>query len=573
MAKTKVKRPLKPRTQPDGIDIETRSGGERDKFNIPSDARNGNFYNTTVLGEHGLVVIRPKKDEAPVFFKASPRLDYEQPTELLASGRKDTGFLDPNTFCSVPSVKFLGMDAPPDVDDRDPENWDKYPKFSFATHLPGTTGDGRSRADQAKATHPYLIFFNRLSRQVYRYRNPSKENPVHPTFNGDWVAHFTGGAGRGPAISRPGFTCLIQGAVYSAKGKSYVFDPEEGVDRNTPYGFAEGDPVVIIELSNAFLGVHPSEARDRNPAKGLKALMAREKKGHDELNDDPSARFVYGDPVGTYDPKTGTVKKGVILVAYMAEQLNRLTKQDRERILKHTDWNGAKEDSFASYHAGALASYEANGVKFTPSMTKEEVDQVFAKWMFWWDDVQEPEEAPGLIHIPGADEVAEFMARGLGWHDDGKAMLEFGWADHPEFATDSVKGILNNRESVSFSETLTNEEEFTSELSETSAVVDEEKATEEWPDDEVPFEADSEVAEDEVASTDEDDDDEFPEVDLEEEAEDDDDDVFEEDDEEEDAPDPDDVASEKEDEMRNSMEAAKGRSKRRVSKRNNPPVE
>jgi len=289
---------------------------------------------------------------------------------------------------------------------------------------------------------------------------------------------------------------------------------------------------------------------------------------------------VYGDPVGTYDPKTGTVKKGVILVAYMAEQLNRLTKQDREKILKHTDWNG-QEEAFKSYHDGALASYEANGVKFTPSMTKEEVDEVFAKWMFWWDDVQEPEEAPGLIHIPGPDEVAEFMAKGLGWHDAGKAMLEFGWADHPEFATDSVKGILNNRKAVSFSDTLTDEEEFTSELSEDTTVVDEEPASEEetseaWPDDEVPFDVASEVEEEATASTDEDDDDddEFPEVDLEEDDEEE-DDVFEEDeeDEEEDAPDPDDVASEKEEEMRNSMEAAKGRSKRRVSKRNSPPVE
>lgn len=203
-------------------------------------------------------------------------------------------------------------------------------------------------------------------------------------------------------------------------------DVEKEYPRNgIALGDAASDPLVVLQL--------PISA-------GKKIFQLANTEKQDWTGDesvDPSLMFKYGDPTGKFDPETSTVKGGVFFTLYNPTKLT---------IDKHTTFKGFVP-AIVEYEAAVSSKFQAyDGRILTADMTKEQVDNVLAKHLFFWKDSDKDANDSYLLHEPSIEQRCELIARAFRFVPK---LLEFAWMSHSEYLNfDSVAAILGNRRST-----------------------------------------------------------------------------------------------------------------------------
>jgi hypothetical protein len=387
MAKKKKKK--KGRLKPRGASqYDNKTHGKGDSTMPPDDR-------TVKTNLCRVNVLRPKFKDGPMFFRPWPALAYEDP-DTLANGRASTESRGQSHWIvRVPVAKYIGLNDP------------SCEKVTFCTRLPWDQ-DG-------KRNNPFSV----LSYGAHDAHDAGKFGPGRK-WDSEWNRFLKGKSGKGAELSKPTASWFAQGIVFANGDKDYTSG------RDLPLGMDENDALVVVQMSTSAGGK-------------VLDLLDVPKKGFDgDAEERPWEAFKYGDPTGVYDAKAGTVKGGVILVLFNPEKT--------KSIKKNTTWDpDAKQDSFKGYEAAVRLSYKgADGDKFPAQLREQDVENVFARSQFWFDEPDGGEQ--GLIYVPSIEEQCVLIAKAF---RSCPKLITFAWADHEdEFLTDDVMGILNARKSA-----------------------------------------------------------------------------------------------------------------------------
>lgn len=255
-------------------------------------------------------------------------------------------------------------------------------------------------------------------------------------WDGNWNKYMMGGKGPGGVgrdadLTPPKGLFFAQGHIfragkkdYCAKGLPLGLDPDEDI---TP---------VMIFKSSVNDGIASLLNKRKDPAKfQIDPTWSQTT---------PGKCYLYGDPTGYQvkdDAGEDALQGGVIFTAFNPEITQTIT--------KHTTWDGTVGGKDKVGHQGYEIAVSdryvaANRQTYTASLNAAEVELVRRRWKFWWD-AEDAVASPGLLRIPSYEEQAAIIAR----LKLPPRMIEFGLlAEHPEYRTDEVKGILAQRRSA-----------------------------------------------------------------------------------------------------------------------------
>jgi len=209
---------------------------------------------------------------------------------------------------------------------------------------------------------------------------------------------------------------------YRKSGK----DVSKDIARNgIPLGEGPEDPLVILQL--------PISA-----GKKLLQLCCAEKQDWEgDENVNPSVMFKYGDPCGHFDASSGIVKGGVFFTLYNPEKVE---------IEKNSTFRGILNPQVVEYEAAVSKVYEGPNGKLTADLSKEQVDNILSKHLFFWKESSADPEDSYLLHEPTIEERCLLIAKA---YKQVPKLLEFCWMSNPEYLNfDSVQTVLKNRKAV-----------------------------------------------------------------------------------------------------------------------------
>lgn len=347
-------------------------------------------------------------------FRPMPPLDPQHPAERLFPGRYSC---EPGHFSHWQQpyliAKWVGL---PSADGSS----------SRITLVLGRPGDGRWME------RPYALLHRRLMM--------AKNGRVADTrgFDVAWLRLLSGDSRSGPCLPAVTEHFFIQCFVYAGG----VYDSSLGQtvlvnflhDRGQPLGALEGDPLPIFVLtrSTGQKLISGRESTDRRD--GVESLLDRRRP---EATDDDVVRrrydrvFHYGDPVGTFDPATRTVRGGVFVHVFFPSRTTRPSPD--------STWNGQQEE-FQGYECRLSNRLPAGkgGGTIGPDLDPALVDRVFDLADFW--DESSPGARDGLIVIP---DVAEEAVRVVAAFPGMERLFRYAWYDHPEwFSSADARTVL-----------------------------------------------------------------------------------------------------------------------------------
>jgi len=220
---------------------------------------------------------------------------------------------------------------------------------------------------------------------------------------------------------------------YMMKGKLISNEtPRNGV----PLGDGPNDPLIVIGVSVS-------------AGKKILELCNREKE--DWTGDEvakPYLPFVYGDPTGRFDPATNTVKGGLFFTLYNPTKLT---------IDSNSSFKGVANPQAVEYEAAVSKTYDGPNGQLTPSMSEQQVDNVFNKHVFLWKAGAEDGDDSHLLQEISIEERCVLLAKAF---KQVPKLLEFSWMSNPEYLNYAeVSAILNRRSLVAVTKPVKEEDE------------------------------------------------------------------------------------------------------------------
>ena len=260
-----------------------------------------------------------------------------------------------------------------------------------------------------------------------------------------WTKLFTG---KSPAIPVMKLVYYTVGIVYelgpdanTSELKYDKYNPDTGkkeqqiIERNgVPYGLGVDDELQVVWVTKS--------CGDNI----LKLCQHMKEDGWDGDSDaNPAGLYSYGDPCGIQNAEGG-IDGGVFFTLFNP-------KVWQPPNTKHTTWNGVvpEPEAFSGYECKVSPGYtDAEGRKYSPSLTAEQVKQFVLKNKPGWED--EDTDGDHLLNVVSIEEEASLVARGFA--DDGvRSILKFFWASHPEYQDfPDVAAIIRDRKSFSMPE-------------------------------------------------------------------------------------------------------------------------
>ena len=341
-------------------------------------------------------MIRPSSKKGDLVFRPWPCLDYNDPTKLAPgrASRDDLG--QGHWIVHVPMVRYFGLQ------DQGCE------PVSFIMYEPWAPNEVRNN-------NPASVLIS-AAYNAYNAGQFANGRAWNPLWNKRMVKPK--GSQGGAELSKSTWGWFMQASVYLSGDKDYT-----KADRKLPLGEDPGDGLVVIQL--------PASANQ------LVKLLDKRKPAEARANDDtkPWLDFLYGDPVGIYDPATSTIKGGLIITCFKPSK--------GDEIPQRSSWNG-EISTFSGYEFAVNNVYSPRAnCKVGASMNAAQTAVIKDKVQFWFDD---PDNAnsKGLLRIATTEEQCLWIAKAFKTEPQ---LLQFCWADHPEFMTDEVKAVLNERRS------------------------------------------------------------------------------------------------------------------------------
>ena len=220
---------------------------------------------------------------------------------------------------------------------------------------------------------------------------------------------------------------------YMMKGKLISNEtPRNGV----PLGDGPNDPLIVIGVSVS-------------AGKKILELCNREKE--DWTGDEvakPYLPFVYGDPTGRFDPATNTVNGGLFFTLYNPTKLT---------IDSNSSFKGVANPQAVEYEAAVSKTYDGPGGQLTPSLSEQQVDNVFNKHVFLWKAGAEDGDDSHLLQEISIEERCVLLAKAF---KQVPKLLEFSWMSNPEYLNYAeVSAILNRRSLVAVTKPAEEEDE------------------------------------------------------------------------------------------------------------------
>ena len=344
-----------------------------------------------------VALVRPRWNKSgPLIFRPWPALNPERPNEDLDLGRLSVSKLS-EWMIRIDCACYIGM---PDC-----------PKFTFCLYPPDAS-------DEMKDSNPFRIFVKACygAHKAGRFGRGAK-------WDGDWNKLMQGEQGKGAAISWWKPRWFLQGHIYQAYDKKG--NPVDLMaDRDVPLGLGEKDDLVVVQLSES--------AGD-----AIVDLVNRTKDEYEgDADENPNLPFVYGDPVGRYDPEKRVVRGGWIYTVFNPANT---------KIHENTTWSGKIDPKAREHYEVAVSKEYVSGDRvFKASMGPDAVEQVFAKGQFWLPDPDSGEK--GILNF---ESPREQVLRIVTAFQRVPRLLQFAFDDHEEFlADDDVKRILTARVSA-----------------------------------------------------------------------------------------------------------------------------
>jgi hypothetical protein len=267
---------------------------------------------------------------------------------------------------------------------------------------------------------PYWIFYIACKHA----KKAGKFGDTGFKWDAEWNKLIGEDAGKDRVIKVPTGMAFLQGHVLQAGKNNYVTD-RDGV----PLGLKHDDPLPVVRVSKA-------------ACEAVFRLAAMLKDGMDVASQ--MTDFKYPDLIGRVGPD-GSIKGGLFLVFF-----NPAT---HSQYKEYSSWDGTYPDNGFSpgYEVAVRTSLsmptKKGPVKLSSSMSADDVAMAASKVQFWTDNPDYPDDPNerGLLRFMPHEERCEKIARAF---SDVPQLLEFAWADHPEFMTDAVRGILRARVSA-----------------------------------------------------------------------------------------------------------------------------
>ncbi len=340
-------------------------------------------------------MVRPKfksNGSMVVRFLPQPALDAKgKPLGYLDVGRYGSSAEEVTDWITcVPGAHFVGLDE----------------KQSFLLYDPYEAQEDPS----IRNNNPYIVLHRTIDRAVRNGNAPTAK----------WNKYVTGGqGGQDKSLPRETQFYYAQGLLYENDTRVYV------ADGKPPKGLTERDLPVVIQLRGSAGQCVSTLARELTP-------------DYAGDTDDFEAMYRYGDMVrldkgrfvrifnpDTYSPAASDLEEKVTTDV---EDFDMRPESGKERSGNRIEFKG--------YEAECLDVYTPprGTLRFKPALTKYE--KLITSRVVPWKD---------LLLIPSQDQLCLYIARAFA--SDPK-LLHFGWADHAEFFTAEVKGVLARRAQV-----------------------------------------------------------------------------------------------------------------------------
>jgi hypothetical protein len=360
---------------------DSRVHGKRESY-IPAGDHTLNLSVATVN------LVKPKYKDGPMVFRPFPHLSYEDPENQLQPGRSSG---EPGAYThwhiKVKCAYFVGTDDPK----------------TFILYHP-------KDAQDKKNSNPFMVFYWAAKRAY-----DSGAFGTGQSWDPQWNKLFKGTKKEGAKIDKPANVYFFQGAVYTNGDRNYM----EEKDREKPYGLGPNDDLTVIQAKGSG-GGSAIEVLDRTL---------------DEYEGDPetdfNAPFEFGDPVGKFLAKKRVVAGGVFIEIFNPK----VTKIEGA----NSSWDGKIAD-VQGYEAAILKEFELNGTTYKPRLDTSDVDFIFNKCQFWFDDEKSKEK--GLLNIASDEEQAVWLAQAF---RSVPKLVSYAFSERDELLTDDVKGILAAR--------------------------------------------------------------------------------------------------------------------------------
>lgn len=253
-------------------------------------------------------------------------------------------------------------------------------------------------------SHPYTILNNAVNSAVLAGKAMVGGRDV---IGGSWFS-LVSDRSKKKAFARPTKISFGQVAVYSHDKEVF------GVHGEPPKGLRPDDHTHILQMTNT-------------AGMGLLGKIEKTRPAYTGDTDDFEQYYQHGMLVD--------LRKGEFVVFRNPDKHDPMSDEDQDAEPPKGD------SSFNRWEVDVIPelrlTVKGREQVISPDLSKFEAD--IRKRVTWWDDI---------IHIPGHEEICVQLATAFRSEPD---ILRFGWADHPEFFTDEVQAILNNRTQVAMS--------------------------------------------------------------------------------------------------------------------------
>lgn len=206
---------------------------------------------------------------------------------------------------------------------------------------------------------------------------------------------------------------------------------ETEIPRNgVPYGEAEGDPLVVLRLSESLFKdlMLLLEVGQKEAQKYKRRLEAAKKDKSIKPPERPETTFPYGDPVGVFDKVKNRVNGGLFF-----HQFNG----------KITEFDGISTQDSQGYCIGLSDEYEGPNATMTPSLNPAMVNRILQNNLFFEAEEGYEDADDYLLRVAGIEEQCELLAHAF---YPVKEVLKYAWASHPEYLEyECVRSVMTNK--------------------------------------------------------------------------------------------------------------------------------
>ena len=351
---------------------------------MPSDDR-------TIKRSVQVELLRPAwNGTLPTTVRPFPMFCAEDPTRFDPTRLSTDAYDLSDWIRSMPAAKYIGVDQ----------------KFTFLLWDPVDVTNGLYDPN----VNPYVVLYRAIRDAVdegeailgRRRLNISKWAPL------------VSDRSKKKAFSSVTKLMYVQGLVYQHREDIYVKDGQP------PKGAREGDLPQIVQGSKT--------ANDE-----IANMMNETVDGYNGSTDDHEAYYQYGEPIDfehgkfltLYNPEKHTVDMdlgpddGGDPEEEVAEEE---ASQQSSRQFK--GWKARFDDEFLYINKSRRRKCGADITKYADAINRN---------LMWWDDI---------LYVPPTEEICLWLASAF---RSLPTMLEYAWADHPEFFTNEVRGVLATR--------------------------------------------------------------------------------------------------------------------------------